>query len=207
MAKVLIAVPTFDGAVKARTFESVANMDWGDHDVLYQSVTGYDCAAARSNIADMTLKGKFDYVLMVDSDVVVPNDALTNLIEWDEPVVLGYYAHQGSFAPPMGIGKTCLCKPPSYHEQYTGEEMRSYREAGDYKVPVRGGGMGCALIRRDAFERTSYPWFKFVLYDDRHGVLSEDLYFCSQVRNAGMRVWADARVRCGHYFRHIEQMP
>ncbi len=204
MPRVMVAVPTFDGVVKARTFESVASMDWGDNDVDYRSVSGYDCAAARNNIIDEMLKRKFDYVLMVDSDVVVPQDALTMLMSWDEPVMLGWYAHQGSFKPPMGNGKTCLCKPPSYHEQYTGEELHALADAGDFKVPIRGGGMGCALIRRDAVERTSFPWFKFVVYEDRHGVLSEDLFFCSACRRAGIQLYGDARVACGHHFRHIE---
>ena len=206
MARVLIAIPTFDGIVKSQTFESVANLDWGDCDVSYKSVSGYDCAAARNNIIDEMVRRKFDYVLMVDSDVVVPVDALTNLMKWDEPVMLGWYAHQGSFAPPRGEGKTCLCKPPSYHDQFTGEELHALAEKGDFKVSVRGGGMGCALIRRDAVERTRFPWFKFVVYDDRRGVLSEDLYFCTECRNAGMRLYADARVACGHYFRHIETL-
>ena len=118
--------------------------------------------------------------------------------------MLGWYAHQGSFAPPHGDGKTCLCKSPSYHEQYTGEEMAAFVESGRFKVPIRGGGMGCALIRRDAVERTRFPWFKFVVYEDRHGVLSEDLYFCSACRSAGIDLYADARVKCGHYFRHVE---
>lgn len=202
--RVLVAIPTFDGSVKARTFESVANLDWGDCDLQYKSVTGYDCAAARNNIVDEMLNRGFDYCLMVDSDVVLPQEALTNLIEHDEPLVLGWYAHQGSFAPPHGDGKTCLCKPPSYQEQFTGEELKALRDAGEYKVQIRGGGMGCALIRRDAVERTRFPWFKFLVYEDRFGVLSEDLYFCKQLRDAGMTLYGDTRVECGHYFRHVE---
>lgn len=204
MPRVLVAVPTFDGSIKAQTFESAANLDWGDCDVSYRTVTGYDCAAARNNIVDETLRRGFDYVLMVDSDVVLPQDALVHLMEHGEPLVLGWYAHQGSFAPPKGAGKTCLCKPSSYHDQFTGEELKALRDAGKWKVPIRGGGMGCALIRRDALERTQFPWFRFVVYDDRSGVLSEDLYFCSQLRNVGIQPYGDARVECGHYFRHIE---
>lgn len=205
MARVLVTIPTFDAGIKPATFESVANLDWGDHDVQYRSISGYDCALARTRIADEAIARGFDYVLMVDYDVVVPPDALTMLMEWGEPVVLGYYAHQGSFAPPHGDGRTCLCKPQSYHEQYTGDELRALRESGDCKVPVRGGGLGCALIRTDVFKRLRYPYFRFVVYEDRHGVLGEDLYFCSECRRLGIPVYGDARVACGHHFRHIEQ--
>ena len=204
MARVLVAIPTFDGSVKAQTFESVANMDWGDCDLQYKSFSGYDCAAARNNIADHMLEHGFDYVLMVDSDVVLPQDALTSLMEHGETLVLGWYAHQGSFAPPHGNGLTCLCKPPSYHEQFSGEELKALAASGEKKVTIRGGGMGCALIRRDAFERTSFPWFKFLVYDSRIGVLSEDLFFCKKLRDAGIQPYGDPRVACGHYFRHVE---
>ena len=197
-------MPTFDGAIKAKTFESVANLDWGDNDLEYKTITGYDCAAARNNIIDEMVNRKFDYCLMVDSDVVVPMDALTLLMEHGEPLVLGWYAHQGSFAPPHGSGKTCLCKPSSYHEQFTGEELDGLAASGDYKVPIRGGGMGCALIRRDAVIKTRFPWFKFVVYDNRSGVLSEDLFFCTKLREANIQPYGDARVKCGHYFRHVE---
>ncbi len=204
MARVLVAIPTFDGSVKAQTFESAANLDWGDCDLQYKSFSGYDCAAARNNIIDEMVRRGFDYALMVDSDVVLPQDALANLLEIDEPLALGWYAHQGSFAPPHGDGRTCLCKPPSYHEQFTCDELKELAGSGSYKVPIRGGGMGCALIRRDAIERTCFPWFKFVVYENRSGVLSEDLYFCKKLREAGIQPYADARVKCGHYFRHVE---
>lgn len=204
MARVMIAIPTFDAGIKNATFESVANIDWGDNDVQYKSITGYDCAGARTNIADEAVKRGFDYVLMVDYDVVVPQDALTTLMEWNEPVMLGYYLHQGAFNPPHGSGNTCLCKPQSYHDQYTSVELKDLRDAGKFKVPIRGGGMGCALIKVDVFKRISYPYFKFMIYSNRHGVLSEDLYFCKQCRDAGMTLYADARVMCGHQFRPIE---
>ena len=201
--RVLVAVPTFDGAVKAKTFESVANLDWGDCDLQYKSVSGYDCAKARNSIAQETLARGFDYCLMVDSDIVVPMDAIARLLEVDEPLALGWYARQGSFMPPHGDGMTCMCKPPNYQDLFTSGELSSLKESGDWKVPVRGGGMGCALVRRDALERTRFPWFKYVEYDSG-GALSEDLYFCKKLRDAGIQPYCDARVACGHYFRHIE---
>lgn len=202
--RVMVPIPTFDAGVRPATFESVANLDWGDNDVQYRSITGYDCAKARTSIADEAMARGFDYVLMVDYDVVVPQDALTLLMEWGEPLMFGYYLRQGSFNPPHGEGSTCLCKPSSNDELYTSVEMREMRERGEFKVPIRGAGMGCALVRTDVFKRVSFPYFRYVVYGDRNGVLSEDYYFCKQCRDAGMSLYADARVRCGHQFHPIE---
>ena len=201
--RVLVAVPTFDGSVRAQTFESVANLDWADCDLQYKTVAGYDCAKARNEIAKTALARGFDYCLMVDSDIVVPMDALANLLEIGEPLALGWYAQQGSFAPPHGEGLTCMYKPASYQEPFTSTELKELAERGEHKVPVRGGGMGCALVRRDALERTQFPWFKYVEYDD--GALSEDLFFCKKLRGVGIQPHVDARVACGHYFRHVER--
>ena len=201
MARVLVAIPTFDGGIRPLTFESAANLDWGEHEITYRSISGYDCAQARCNIANEAIVKHYDFVMFIDSDVVVPANALEQLIEHNKPVVLGYYAHQGQFE-----GKTCLCKPGDYQHQYYRDELNELRKSGTILLPVHGGGMGCALIKVDVFNKLDYPYFQFVLYGDRHGVLSEDLFFCEQCHNRGIPIFADTRVRCGHHIRHVEYM-
>ena len=68
------------------------------------------------------------------------------------------------------------------------------------RFKAKGGGMGCALVRRECFEKISYPWFKYVEYKNGE-ILSEDNYFCD--RAAGLGIEADGRVRCGHVARLV----
>ena len=174
-------------------------MDDGGNSVSMRCVSGYDCARARTMIVEEALKAHADYVLMVDSDVVPPRDALVNLMEHDVEVCLGYYAHQGRLD-----GTTCLCKPfrPNYDRQFDASELIGLRDAGKYLVRVKGGGLGCALIDMSVFDRIAFPWFEFVTYADGHGVLSEDLYFCEACGRAGIEIYGDARVSCGHVLRY-----
>ena len=59
-------------------------------------------------------------------------------------------------------------------------EVRAMKEAGETKIEIHGGGMGCALIRTEVFRKLSYPWYDWVNYGDANrGMLSEDLYFCA----------------------------
>ena len=210
--KILIAVPTFE-TIYPDTYKSIWEVDKDGLDVAFDSVRGYDVATARNRIAQMALDLNMDYVLMVDNDVVLPKNALKTLLEDAREVNLGFYAHRDT--DNVYRGKTCICKLKKpdgteyYHypleSEYSAEEMRKMAEAGEGKIEVHGGGMGCALIQTEVFQTAGYPWFDWVNYGDANrGMLSEDLYFCSLCRASGIKVYADVRVGCGHLLRHVQ---
>lgn len=210
--RILIAVPTFE-TIYPDTYKSLWNLDKDGHEVLFDSVRGYDVATARNHIAQLALNLKTDYVLMVDNDVVLPTDALKKLLEDAREVNLGYYAHRD--ADNVYRGNTCLCKLKDadgndyYHypleSEYSAAEMKALAQAGVTKMEIHGGGMGCALIRTAVFEKLKYPWYDWVNYGDKNrGMLSEDLFFCVLCRNSGIPIYADARVGCGHLLRHVQ---
>ena len=210
--KILIAVPTFE-TIYPDTYKGIWDLDRGGHEVLFDSVRGYDVATARNRIAQKALDLGTDFVLMVDNDVVLPKDALTLLLEDAQYVNLGYYAHRDT--DNVYRGKTCICKLKDaggkeyYHypleSEYSAEEMHGMADAGTKKIEVHGGGMGCALIRTETFRKADYPWYDWVNYGDANrGMLSEDLYFCSLCRASGIKIYSDVRVGCGHLLRHVQ---
>lgn len=210
--RILVAVPTFE-TIYPDTYKSIWDMDKGGHEVLFESVRGYDVATARNHIAQKAIDLDVRYVLMVDNDVVLPKDALTMLLEDPKDVCLGYYAHRGR--QNVYDGRTCICKLKDengkayYHypleSEYTADEMAAMDRAGEKKIVVHGGGMGCALIRTEVFSRLSYPWYDWVNYGDANrGMLSEDLYFCQLCINSKIPIYSDVRVGCGHLLRHVQ---
>lgn len=210
--KILIAVPTFE-SIYPDTFKSIYELDSGGHDLTFDFVRGYDCATARNRIVMKALDMNTDYVLMVDNDVVLPTDALINLLDDAKDVCLGYYAHRDT--DNIYRGRTCVCKlkkpEGGYYfnypleSEYTADELRKLFETGIYKLEIHGGGMGCALIRTDVFREIRYPWYDWINYaDDNRGMLSEDLYFCEQCIGHGIRRYTDTRVACGHMLRHVQ---
>lgn len=204
MARVLVAVPTFEN-IYPDTYKAIWDMDKGENEVMFDFVRGYDCASARNNIAQLAKGYNADYVMMVDNDVTPPSDALVNLLSHDVDVCLGYYLHRNKGND--DTLKTCLCKQGelNYTQQYTGEELKELQDRGEYLVRIHGGGMGCALIKTSVFNRIMYPYYQWINYNDaRHSVLSEDLYFCEQCKNARIKIFADSRVACGHMFRQIK---
>ena len=201
--KILIAVPTSEFI-----FPDVMKAIWDlkapeGAQVDFDYVRGYDCARARNKIIEKA-KG-YDYVLMVDNDTVVPKDALMSMLEDNEEVVLGYYAHR-NFSREF-TGKTNLCKLGefNYTNQYMADEVRGLKEKGEYKIQVHGGGLGCALIKMSVLDKLEYPYFDWVNYATGY-VLSEDLFFDERCRTAGVPIYADTRVACGHIFRYVQEI-
>lgn len=87
--KILIAVPTFEN-IKPQCFKSIYGLaNPKDFNLYFDYVKGYDCARARNEIAKLAINHGFDYVLMVDSDVSVPKDALVKLLECETDISLG----------------------------------------------------------------------------------------------------------------------
>lgn len=212
--RILIEVPTYDGSISQATSESLWRLDRCGHTVDYKPRTGYGCAMARNRIAADALNARYDFVLMVDNDIALPSDALANLLEHGADIALGYYLNRYA----RGESRyTTLYKQGFGWQMYEDSELRELRDAGQYAVEVKGGGMGCALFRTEVFERIEFPWFEWkdLGYEDyfapsayectdRFSSGGEDIEFCNAARAAGIRITADTRVACGHEFREIK---
>lgn len=211
--KILIAVPTFEN-IMPETFKSIYGLDRCGHWVVFDFIRGYDCAQARNRIAQEAMDEGADYVLMVDNDVVLPGDAIANFLDDPVDVCLGVYPNRNG--DNVYTGATCACRldqpdgTPYYNypteSEYSAQEINAMARAGLKKARIHGGGFGCAFVKTDVFRKLKWPWFKWVEYEDGHGVLSEDLYFCEQCKEAGIPVYTDPRVRCGHVFRHVQEV-
>lgn len=212
--RILIAVPTFE-SIFPDTYKSLWDLEVGEHTADFEYVRGYDCATARNRIAAKAVSGNYDYVLMVDNDVVLPKDALLNLLDEPVDVCLGYYAHRGESNEYSGRVNVCRYDNPDefgfpyrnypMESEYTAQDMQERKAKGEKKLRIHGGGMGCALIKVDVFRRTEYPWYDWVNKPDpNEAMLSEDLFFCERCLQARIPVHTDVRVGCGHLMRKVQ---
>lgn len=191
--KILVAVPTFE-TICPETFKSIWDLDT-EHELYFEFVKGYDCAVARNMIAELCIKGDYDYVLMVDSDMIIPGGTLNVMLDDPVDVCFGAYPRKNNTE-----GKTTLIKPntKNYEDSFYMSDLK-----GNQRISVKGGGFGCVLINRKVIEKLAYPWFKYVSYNNGT-FLSEDYYFCSKAREAGFKLEAATGVKCGHLVRKFQ---
>lgn len=145
----------------------------------------------------------YDYLLFVDDDIVLPEDALEKLITTAEAdsrtaVVGGLYYSRDS-ARPIAVADwnsadTSTAHIPAFTSWSTD--------------PVDGIGFGCALLRVSVAEKLGPPYFPAHIYIERQArrvrQCDEDYLYCERARKGGYLVRLDARVRCPHYDRESD---
>ena len=194
--RILVAVPTFEN-ILPDTFKSIYYLDKTNNMIVdFDFVRGYDCAHARNIICNNALKGNYDYVLMVDSDLILPPHTLTKMLNNPKPLCLGCYPRKNT---KTGVFEIFKLDQKNYINTFNYKEIIS--SAG--KIEVKGGGFGCAMINTDILNNLPRPFFKYVEYENGD-CLSEDNYFCNNVSKAGYKIYADTDVMCGHSVRGFQ---
>lgn len=152
----------------------------------------------------------YDYLLWIDSDIdFVPSD-FDSLITMDVDVATGWY-YQSNGLPVAGyFVKREFPYPETDNPPlplYDINHIYSFRndtdiinKTGPYRVDWCG--MGWMLIRKGVMEKLKFPWFapKIIRYNwsECYEVLSEDLSFAFNLRDAGIDMWVNPLVRVGH---------
>lgn len=191
--KILIAVPCAS-TIEPEVFKAIYNIKSDEHELHFDFVRGYDVAVARNEIVKLAFQGAYDYVLMIDSDTIVPANVLDLMFDPSADIVLGVCPRKNTKE-----GKTAIIKldTPEYHDSYY------YNDLPEGRTLVKGGGFACALVRTSVFTILQGPWFQYVTNEDG-STLSEDYYFCQNARFMGFDIYMDPRVRCGHLARYYQ---
>lgn len=190
--KILIAVPTFE-TIQPEVFKAIYDLHPAGHELDFDFVKGYDCAVARNRIA-VNAQGFYDYVLMVDSDTIIPADTLELMLDTPVDVCLGVCPRKNTKEK-----KTAMIKlgDVGYKDSWL------YTELPEGKTVIKGGGFACALIKTSVLTAMDYPYFQYVTNQDC-STFSEDFYFCQQARMYGYDIIMDPRVKCGHLARYYQ---
>ena len=185
----MMAMPSYDGKVHLDVAKALHGMDECGHEVVWEIAKHYDCAGGRTVLARKALDGGYDKVLWVDSDVILPEDALRNMLESKADMVFGIYPRKSDPTKTvvyrhggLNISSDCCMRMDEI-------EPRIF--------PVKGGGLGCCLMDISVLKRVGFPWFAFEEREDGTS-RSEDIYFCDKAYWAGVECDCDGRVRCGH---------
>lgn len=152
---------------------------------------------ARNNVVDVALGknaqgAKYDYVFFLDSDVIVPPDAIVRLYDSHFPIISGVYHSK----------RDCVCAwkeipqddpTYNYYNRYI-----PLKELKSRWLDVDVVGSGCILIDTRVFEQIERPYYYWEVMREGGGAVSEDFHFCEKARRAGFKIMLDTSVLCGH---------
>ncbi len=150
-------------------------------------------AGLRNTLAERALSGGYDYLFSVDSDILLPADALEQLLaaERDAIAAVIYNDEYWSFPPEYRQTNMLMRSDmagPRGESVY--EHMRGFPADQVFEVDLTGA---CILIARHVLKAG-------VRYADHH--FGEDTPFCEAARAQGFRLWGHGGVLARHMMSH-----
>jgi hypothetical protein len=226
---VLIATPTASGIVKAiyahTLFRATTAVRSSGGRAEFVTVDGSDVAAARNFFANLFLRRPdMTHLLMIDSDMSFGGDVVLRLLRSNKPVVGAVYAkpHMDlrSFAQSARSSELGPADLSALVLAYDVQLQPGVTEVVDGMCRVERLALGCAAIRRDAFEALvaakvvqlrpdrvleglglEGPFYDFFGQISRESGdrLSEAYSFCERWRSLpGNKIWALVDAPVGH---------
>jgi FkbM family methyltransferase len=185
---ILIGIPT-NRYIEVETFKSLWDLEVPDGFKLdFQFFWGYAVSQVRNLIAEWAKN--YDYLLSIDSDIVLPKDALTKMLAADKDIISGLYIQR---IPNTHTLEVYMDTP---NGGCTNIPYELIKDRGI--VEIAACGMGAALIKSEVFRKMTYPHFVYKEALTMRDTVSEDVYFCRKARETGFTVWADSSIKCDH---------
>lgn len=183
--KTFIAVPCMD-QVAAPFAHSLATMEKTGECVISMNISSliYD---ARNQLAAQAVKAGADYILWLDSDMIVPPDVIPRMLkhmdEGKDFVSAIYFRRRAPFAPVL----------------YSRIDREGHADYNDYPedtvFEIAGAGFGCCMTRVSMLEDIALNFKDWFTPFNNYG---EDLSFCLRALECGYKIYCDSTIKCGH---------
>jgi len=209
---------------KAYLITHIDELPWELEYIEYNCAT-FPIDAMRNECATRLIEGipidskqvwRPDVSIWLDTDHVIPEDSLFNLLMHDLPIVLGiYFIKAGKRDNPFYpvIFQQREDKPHLF------KSIMEWSEDGLFECDF--AGMGAACIKREVFEDLERPYFAYSKHSGDTRApdskwkeasdifdISEDKYFWDQVRDkTDYKILVDPKVKFGHIGKMVFDYP
>lgn len=146
--------------------------------------TGVGICEGRNLLTAKFLQTGIEWMLMLDADICFPHDLFDRLLPSANETTIAtaiYFAwnrHKRDVRPTIYDA-----------------DLRNISEWDTHKTFEIGAcGAGCMLIHRNVFEKIEKPWFE----QAPDGNYLEDVGFCINAGEAGIKIVCDPRIQIGH---------
>lgn len=176
---------------------------------------------ANRNMAVLHAREKYkaDYMFFMDTDQTFPALTIPHLYEallekqkeTSISVMAGmYFAKKDPWAGVFGMYSPWDEKSEKFRKQYEelglvheGKQLLWWKSVNFWSknqiFPVDVIGAGCMMMPMSVFDAMEMPFFKYLPDFQMVGKqASEDMWFCAQLKKAGIPIWMNSRVSCGH---------
>lgn len=197
MKRIFIAMPCYQ-YVSSECYESIFNTTQilkNKYDFIIKIVSGYAVDQARNECVKEFLQSNCDYLLFIDSDIIISESAIEKLIESDKDIISAVYNHKHIMAGTSVIYKIVNGQFQPYQTNDIPEEV----------FVITACGFGCVLLKRDVV-RKSYEKLKGICFKFDFNVKcmsSEDIYYCNELYKMGYDIYADGTAKVGHLGKFI----
>jgi hypothetical protein len=196
MQKILIGIPTID-KVDASFMSSVLGMDYSDGNkysfTMRCNSLIYD---ARGSMTIEAINGGYDYLLMLDSDMVMERDTVRRLAEGvhDKDLLTALYFKRKLPTKPLILKELDWYEDEVLGAQESAEVYEKYPRNSVFEI--QGAGFGCCIMSVEMVKHmtVAYRMNPFTPMPR----LSEDYSFCWRARKLGYKLWCDSRIRPLH---------
>lgn len=190
--RILVALPTRKD-IETSTWQSINRLKVPDgYELDIETFYGYQIDQIRNLIAKYSIDLEYDYVLCIDSDIILPNDALVKLLNAKKDIISGVYTQRKHDVHIVEV----------YEHRENGAvlnipyENMMKKTLGPFRVA--GFGFGCVLVDAKVFRALSWPWFEYRDAETFRDTVSEDITFCMKAEAHGFELWCDPSIKCPH---------
>jgi len=199
--KIFIAIP-HTGQIRSGLFPLL--LEWfrkGEYQISLHLSKDRPTSSNRNRIVREFLNDKdhYDYLLMIDSDIVPPSNVL-NLVDYKKDIIGALYFINYENIVPMVYKKLSMGESEWWKSKNKYRVILPSELANDKLIECDALGMGCIMIARKVLE---HPKMKapFKEYFDDDGVLliGEDVAFCKRIQDLGFKIYCHSDYICSHY--------
>jgi len=149
---------------------------------------------SRNILREYAIKNGYDYLLSLEQDVIPPKNVIERLLVYNKEIVSGVY-----FAVNFYKGKHRLL--PLIWVDFDYDKKRMFyvdntRLWGNEFIKIAACGLGCVLIHKGILKG-----FKF-RYDPSYEEGFDDIFFCKDLRENNIEIFADMSVKCKHLIKN-----
>ena len=166
--------------------------------------------SSRNLIISYAIENNFDYLMMMDADVILPENAIEELLSSNKDIVSGLYHNYSSIngkLRPLPVALKLLTEEefaeakskyslPDYVQTrfHMPRHLAPEEVASDALQEVFICCGGCMLASRDAFSKIKYSC------QEENGKIkvADDISFLRDARNLGFQIFCNTKVKCDH---------